>query len=85
MLLTVLSLAGSVILKAAARIGLSLLMGKHMEDFLIWVAEKVAASTRTTVDDELVKIVKDSVAESRGEADKVLEQLKADAAKKEEK
>lgn len=48
----------TVILKALTSIGLVLLSEAMIKEFIIWLAEKVANSTKTTIDNEFVEMVK---------------------------
>ncbi len=61
----------SILMKLAGSIAMKLLTSDALQDLFIWSAEKLAANTKSSVDDELVDIIK-----------KHLE--KADEAKKEE-
>jgi hypothetical protein len=48
----------ALLLSLLANIGMKLLTAAALEDFLVFVAEKVAAHTDTKADDDLVNIIK---------------------------
>jgi hypothetical protein len=48
----------SILFKLATSIALKLLTSEALQDLLIWTVEKLAASTKTNVDDELVVMIK---------------------------
>lgn len=51
---TLLNVLGKVVLS----MGMKLVAEEALEDLIIWAMEKLAASTKTKVDDELAAIVK---------------------------
>lgn len=48
----------ALLLSVLTSIGMKLLTAAALEDFLVFVAEKVAAHTDTKADDELVAMIK---------------------------
>lgn len=59
------SIIGSALLKALTSIGMALIAGDRLEDLLIWMAEKLAGMTKSSIDDEAVAQIKKAVEESR--------------------
>ena len=57
MVATLLALVPKVLLS----IGMRLLSEAVLEQLLVWVLEKLAASTKTKVDDELLEMVKSAL------------------------
>jgi len=57
MIATLLALVPKVLLS----IGMRLLSEAVLEQLLVWVLEKLAASTKTKVDDELLEMVKSAL------------------------
>lgn len=51
----------AVVSKILMGIGLKLLSEKVIEDLILFAFEKLSQSTKTKVDDELLKIVKDAL------------------------
>lgn len=51
--------------KVLLSIGIRMLSEETIEKLLIWGMEKLAASTKTTVDDELLQMVKDALAKKK--------------------
>lgn len=48
----------SILLKTLLSLGIKLLTEKYLEELIIWILTKLAKSTKTKVDDELVEITK---------------------------
>lgn len=51
--------------KVLMSLGMRLLSEKLLEELLIWLLEKLAASSKTKVDDELLEMVKKALAEKK--------------------
>ena len=54
--------------KVLFRIGMQLLSEKVLEELILWSLEKLAKSSKTTIDDELFEIVKKALEEKKEKA-----------------
>lgn len=54
----------TIILKALTSIGLSLISEKAIKEFLLWILQKGADSSKATWDNELVDLVKKHMGKS---------------------
>lgn len=52
----------SILFKLISSVALKLLTSEALQDLLIWSVEKLASSTKTHVDDELVAMIKKHLA-----------------------
>lgn len=55
----VLAAIGPLMIKMLSGLAMKLLSEKLLEELLLWSLEKMAQSTRTKVDDQLYKLVKE--------------------------